>query len=330
MPRILYLYRDSPFARFIQDDQRILQSRYTVDAVRMEKDPRTLKRILVSAARADLIYFWWGDLTGASGALMAALQRKPSVMITGGYDVAAVPEIRYGLRYHPWRRFLPPAVLSMASAIIANAHFARDGVLRDYGVPHEKIHMVPHGFEAQAIPLGTKARAKKVLTCSLISEEYIPYKGLETFVRAAKLLPDVHFVHVGKPKEQGALRRLRQLAGKNVDFLGFVEESELIEQMQSAAVYAQLSAHEGFGVALAESMLAGATPVVTPCGAMPEVAGEVASYAAYADVEGTATAIERALANPRGEAARARILREFPFSRREEGVLSVVGSLLGR
>lgn len=324
MKRILYLYRDSPFARFIQDDRAILATRYQVDDVHMQGDLQTFRRLLVAAARADLVYFWWGDLTGTSGLALAQLFRKPSVMITGGYDVADVPAIRYGLRYHPWRKYLPQLNLHFATAIIANAEFSRAQVLRDFGVPPEKVHFIPHGLDPNAITAGDAKKERRVLTCSLVTEEYIPYKGLDTFVRAAASLPDVPFIHTGPHKEPKAIARLKAMAPPNVEFRGFLSEAELIEEMRRATVYCQLSAHEGFGLALAEAMLAGATPVVTQEAAIPEVAGPVAEYVRYGDPQGTAEAIRRALAAPRGEAARSRIVHEFPLTRRAQGILQVV------
>ena len=90
--------------------------------------------------------------------------------------------------------------------------------------------------------------------------------------------------------------------------------------VQGALVYAQLSAHEGFGIALAESMLAGATPVVAPSGAIPEVVGTTGEYAAYGDVDATIAAIRRALEHPRGELARARIAETFTLEQRRRGI----------
>ena len=83
------------------------------------------------------------------------------------------------------------------------------------------------------------------------------------------------------------------------------------------------------GLALAEAMLAGCTPVVTPAGAIPEVAGSVGEYAAYGDVAATTAAIERAFASPRPQAARDRIATEFTLERRRLGIVQVVERLLG-
>jgi glycosyltransferase involved in cell wall biosynthesis len=329
MKRVLYLHRDPSFARFIRDDFDILRSKYLVDDVRVEANVRTAGQLARAALYADLVYFWWGDLSGLGGATIASILRKPSIMITGGYDVADVPSIRYGLRYHRWKKHLPPIVLGMATHIVANAQFSREGVIRDYGVEPSRIEFIPHGFDGNAITPGDVKKEPRVLTCSLITEGYIPYKGLDTFVRAARLLPEVPFVHAGPVKEASAMDRLRAMAPDNVTFMGFLSEADLLHEMRRATVYAQLSAHEGFGVALAEAMLAGATPVVTREGAIPEVAGPIAEYVPYGDAEETARGIARALAAPRGQDARARIAREFPLSRRRDGILRIVESLVG-
>ena len=169
-----------------------------------------------------------------------------------------------------------------------------------------------------------------MLTCSLLSKPDIPYQGLETFVRVARRFPDVPFVHAGPQRDDGALEMLQALAPSNVQFLGFLSESALVAEMDRALVYAQLSAYAGSGIAVAEAMLVGATPVVTRVGALPEVVGDVGEYTDYDDVETTAGAIERALRSPRPAAARDRIVRHFSLDARRDALLSLVDDVLAR
>ena len=328
--RILYLHRDPSFAGFIKDDLEILASRHEVQDVRTEANPQAAARLARALAWADLIYAWWGDLTGIVGLSAATLRRKPSILITGGYDVADVPSIRYGLRYHPWKKHLPPIALRLATQIVANSENGKREVVENYGIPPARVETVFHGFHADAYDPKRVPKERRVLTVSLISEPYVPYKGLGTYVEAARLLPDVPFVHVGKAAPDGAFERLRREAPPNVTFLGFLEDERLRDELCRATVYVQISAHEGFGMALAEAMLSGASPVVTDRGAIPEVAGEVARYVPYGDASATARAIREALDAPRGEAARARMVERFPMSRRRDAILAIVERLLAR
>lgn len=328
MARILYLYRDPPFAQFIADDRAILSSRHDVADIRLDATPRTAKRVLEEALRADLIYVWWGDLTGVAGVVLAALRKRPSVLITGGYDVADVPSIRYGLKHHPWRRHLPKLALKLATRVVANSENGRREALETAHFDRAKLFAIPHGFDAERITPGGVPKERRVLTVSIVSAAYVPYKGLETFVQAAAMFPEVPFVHAGPDIGDGAFERLRAIAPPNVRFLGFLDPDRLRHEMQRAGVYAQLSAHEGFGMAMAEAMLCGATPVVTRVGAVPEVAGEVPRYVRYGDAADAARGIREALDAPRSEAARERIVRCFPMSRRSTALLALVDDAL--
>ena len=86
-------------------------------------------------------------------------------------------------------------------------------------------------------------------------------------------LPDVSFVLAGR-WDDAAADELRDAAPPNVTLTGWVEQDVLNEHMRRASVYVQASAHEGFGMSVAEAMLAGCIPVTTRAGALPEVVGE--------------------------------------------------------
>jgi glycosyltransferase involved in cell wall biosynthesis len=92
-------------------------------------------------------------------------------------------------------------------------------------------------------------------------------------VAAASRLPDVRFVFVGKWHDD-AIAELRAIASENVEFTGWLSDEELRDMYRRAAVYVQASRHEGFGLAVAEAMLAGCVPVVMGVTAMPEVVGD--------------------------------------------------------
>ncbi len=119
----------------------------------------------------------------------------------------------------------------------------------------------------------------------------------------------MRFVVIGR--DAGGAEELRAAAGANVELRGFVSDDELHDAYGSAAVYVQASQHEGFGVSVAEAMLAGCVPVVTPAGALPEVVGDAGIVTPAGDL---ADAVRRALAaGPDGaRRARERVSSAFP------------------
>jgi glycosyltransferase involved in cell wall biosynthesis len=327
MARILYLHRDPPWAGFIADDLNILSQAHDVEQVHFQYSVRSVIELLPYVRRADLVYFWWGDLTGFLGAAAAKLLGRPSVMITGGYDIAWVPEIDYGLRGKPIRKHFVPASLRLASRIIANAQTTRQQVIEDYNVDPNKVVAIPHGVNTEEISKSEVKREPLVITIGQVSAATIRRKGIDTFVNAARLIPETNFLVVGKLAMDSQVRALMDDAPPNVEFTGFVERRTLIETMQRASVVVQASAHEGFGLALAEAMLAGATPVVTDRGALQEVVGDIGRYVPYANATLTAKAIRGALQNPCPEASRSRIRDNFDLKRRAAALLKLIETM---
>ena len=127
-----------------------------------------------------------------------------------------------------------------------------------------------------------------------------------------------------------AVEELRNRGGPNLELTGWLTDEELLDRYRRAAVYVQASRHEGFGLAVAEAMLAGCVPVVMNVTAMPEVVGDAGVYIESQDPEDVAAGIRRALelGPEAGAVARERILTSFPMESRREGILRVVEEAL--
>jgi glycosyltransferase involved in cell wall biosynthesis len=149
------------------------------------------------------------------------------------------------------------------------------------------------------------------------------------FVQAAAYLPDYQFVVVGAWKDE-AINDLRAIATPNVAFTGRVSDAELLEYYRAAWVYVQASAHEGFGLSLAEAMLAGCIPVIARVGSLPEVVGEVGIYMLSNSAEAVAKGIRQALTlgTVARQQVRDRILACFPLENRRQALLRLVESQL--
>lgn len=273
----------------------------------------------------DLVFQWFA--CPSAPVVAAQLLRKPSLVVAGGYDVAAVPKIGYGQMLNRRTRWMARITLGGATRVLCVSHSTLEEVNR--WAPTARAVVVYHGFDPHRFPLGLQKR-RQVVTVGSIRWDYLERKGLATFARTSRLLPSVRFVVAGRIVHPEAAQNLKELGGDNLILVGFLPESELTALLRESAVYAQLSLHEGFGCAVAEGMLSGCTPVTTPCGALPEVVGSCGYVVPPGDAGAAAATIERALAEPSGPRARARVVAEFPTERRNQLLSAEVLTLTAR
>ena len=100
---------------------------------------------------------------------------------------------------------------------------------------------------------------------------------------------------------------------------------------QAAKVYAQLSYHEGFGVAVAEAMACGCIPVTTDRGSLPEVGGGIGYCVPVDDPTAAAAAFRAAVDEPdpaRGVRAREHIRTSFAPAARASAVIGAIEEMV--
>jgi glycosyltransferase involved in cell wall biosynthesis len=317
--KLLYVYGRR--SRFTDIDRDILAAHHEVT----ELGGRTW-RAAPAAARADAVVVWFAGWHAILPVTVAWLLRKPSVVITGGYDVANVPEADYGMQRGGLARIASRWVLRRATRLMANSHSgAREAAL---AAPRATIDVVHHGVPDLAPDADLDAPRGGALTVGVVDGPNLERKGLRAFAAAAALLPGVPFTLAGRVDDEAAAAELDPAARR----AGQVSDDELARLYGTAAVYVQASRHEGFGMAVAEAMAAGCIPVVTSSGALPEVVGDtgivIADPTPEAVAEGVRQALERGPESRRR--ARARVLEQFTLDRREHGLLATVRAVSSR
>jgi glycosyltransferase involved in cell wall biosynthesis len=279
-------------------------------------------------ARADLVFGWFASWHTFFPITLAALLRKPSVMIIGGFDTANMPDIGYGYQQGGLRRWASRWIMRRARRLITNSRYSLSEIERNTPIDPRRVTVLHHGVPD---PFGEEpgAKERQALTVGAIDHGTLVQKGQIPFVRAAGQLHDVRFVFAGKALDD-SIEQLRALAGDNVEFTGWLSDDDLHGVYRRSAVYVQASLHEGFGLAVAEAMLAGCVPVVMDVTAMPEVVGDAGVLIGSQQPAEVAAAVRRALdLGPEApRRARQRILREFPMERRRKGLLKVVEEAL--
>jgi glycosyltransferase involved in cell wall biosynthesis len=324
--RLLYVH--SRKASFVAIDRELLAERHQVeDLYQPGRLPNPLK-VVEGVRRADVVFGWFASWHTFFPIALAWLLRKPSVLVIGGFDTANMPDIGYGYQQGGLRRWASRLIMRCATRLITNSSYSLSEIQRNTPIPASRVTVVHHGVPD---PFGRAGAHKEriALTVGAIDRGTLIQKGQLPFVQAARELPDVSFVFAGKWLDD-AISELRAVAPENVQFTGWLSDEDLRALYLRAAVYVQASRHEGFGLAVAEAMLAGCVPVVMNVTAMPEVVGDAGVFIESQRPEQVADGIRRALElGPDAiRSARERILTAFPMQSRRDGILRVVEEAL--
>jgi glycosyltransferase involved in cell wall biosynthesis len=328
-PRILFACPSD--ASFIRVDRELLAERYPLEEWRQPGRFTNPVRLLPMFRRCDVVVGWWASWPTFWPITLAWLARKPSLLVVGGFDTANMPEIDYGFQQGGPRRWLSRWVMRRARRLVTNSFYSRAEIERNIGFDPERVQVIHHGLRDPYGSLPDDAREPMALSVGFVTRANLEIKGQRAFVEAAAELPDVRFVLAG-PWRDDAIDSLRARATPNVTFTGWVEQVDLDALFRRASVYVQPSRHEGFGIAVAEAMLAGCVPVITTAGALPEVVGDAGVQAPSDAPAAVAGAIRRALElGPDARArARERVLGAFPLDGRRQALWAAVDELAAR
>jgi glycosyltransferase involved in cell wall biosynthesis len=321
--RILYVH--SREASFVAIDREILAERYEIeDLYQPGRVPNPLK-VVGGVLRADLVFGWFASWHTFLPITLAWLLRKPSVMVIGGFDVANMPDIGYGHQQGGLRKHASRWIFRRAGRLVTNSDYSLSEIERNTPIPASEVTVIHHGVPDPFGALPAEPKERVALTVGAVDRSTLVQKGQLPFAKASRELPDVRFVLAGKWLDE-AVEELRAGAGTNLELTGWLSNEELLDNYRRAAVYVQASRHEGFGLAVAEAMLAGCVPVVMNVTAMPEVVGDAGVLLESQRPDDVASGIRRALelGPDAAAAARERILTSFPMERRREGILRVV------
>lgn len=319
---------------FMRDDLRILHGFTRAIPLEISRIPAPggrflgrLSRVALSLAyfvyrlfRYDVhaVIFWFATPNYAPFlALVAKLLRAKVVVITGGQDSVYVPDIDWGEMKRPWHRFTFGLLMRMADVVLPFSDASQRTIVERY--QPKRIRTAYPAVDAHFFaPSGIPVRPQVVTCCYEYGQRKIVQKGLDQFIAAAELLPDVSFLLVGNGVDDAA-RALAADAPPNLRVVPRIRgRTGYRDLLASSGVYAQLSAHEGFGVSVAEAMACGCVPVVADRYSLPEVVGDVGFVVPYGDTEATASAIRVAVgaSTEMRVAARGRVVSRFQREQR--------------
>jgi len=323
--KILYI-TPPPYRSFLKKDAELLKKYYKIRVIIFDKlSPPLIFKLFKGVLWADITFSWFADTHAFLAVLLSKLFRKKSIVVVGGYEVAKVPEIGYGALLNPKSARKVKYVLENADKVLAVSNFNKKEILEYMNLNNVKL--VYNGVDITKFKPAIKKEDDLIITVAG-RHPNIKLKGLDTFIKTARFLPEKKFVVIGLSKD--LVNNLEKVSTSNVTFAGFLLGRDLIQYYQKAKVYCQLSYRESFGMALAEAMACGCIPVVTNRGALPEVVGETGFYVPYGDPRATAEAIKEALKSDKGKIARERIKSMFPLERRERDLIGIIEEIMGK
>lgn len=293
--------------------------------------PNPLKVVMLAwllrHLKPDLVQTWMyhADLLGGLAARMAGCRKiiwclRQSNLSKAVNKRSTLWVIRACALVSHW---LPGQILSCSKRAKA--------VHASHGYKHEKIHVIPNGFELDRFQPDASARRSVRAELGLAADEmlvgliarYDLQKNHLGFVQAAALLhaemPHVHFALAGAGVDiqnitlQSAIAECG-LTG-HMHLLG--RRDDVPRLMASLDVLASSSHGEAFPNVLGEAMACNVTCVVTNVGDSAEVVGETGRVVPEADMSGLARELMDVLQLPLGERmalgkqARARVAAEY-------------------
>lgn len=328
-PKIRVAYICNLQNTFTEIDKKILKDRFDVINVYVRhKNLTFLPEVWTAIRKADVIIAWFASWHSLPAFLIARALRKPCILITGGYDVANEPNINYGLRRGGLPYLMSDMVFRLSNLALPFSQTAYNETLKNTPLSPDNTQVLSLGVpDKQQFQNPTKKEAIAI-TIGNIERMSVKRKGIKEFVQAAQYLPEMQFIVVGKHHDD-TIDELQSIASSNVNFTGYLSDEDLLDLLQRASVYVQASQHEGFGLAVAESMLARCIPVVSRNGSLPEVVADLGIYLDNIQTRHIADKISEAYREDKlGEQARQHILKNFSIEQRSRGLYNAIDSMV--
>jgi glycosyltransferase involved in cell wall biosynthesis len=227
---------------------------------------------------------------------------KAAITMIHDAQVFATPD-SYSWAFAKWYRNVLPVIGSRHARILTVSEFSANELAR-FGVARRaQISVVPNGvdhlfaYDSQPEIVSRLALVARKFVVGLANVQVHKNIGLLLKAFTASELAELNLVLVGASR-RAEFEALGHSVPSNVVFAGRISDGELRALLESALCVGFPSTTEGFGLPPLEGMILGCPAILAPCGALTEVAGEGALFAAPDDPRQWIGAIRRLVDEP--------------------------------
>lgn len=217
----------------------------------------------------------------------------PVPMVVTVHDVSYLEYPEYFTHFRALQlRMTVKRTVRRAARILTPSEFSKRSIIQTYGLPEEKVVVVPNGVDPMFRPVAHETALAKVRKHHGIERPFVltvgdlqPRKNhiglihaFEETIRAYPQLPH-ELVLVGK--EAWFAPHVRRVADRSpladrIRFTGWVGDEDLRYLYGACDVFVFPSFYEGFGLPILEAMACGRAVACSNTSAMPEVANAAA------------------------------------------------------
>jgi glycosyltransferase involved in cell wall biosynthesis len=209
----------------------------------------------------------------------------------------------YTWAFTNWYRNVQPVLGRRHMRILAVSEFSASQLVR-FGVAEpDQISVIWNGadhlleHEASSEIVGRLQLNGRKFVVALANVQVHKNIGVLLKAFADPALGAIKLVLVGAAGRK-QFEALGHAAPENVVFTGRIDDGELRALLEGALCVAFPSTTEGFGLPPLEGMTVGCPAVLAPCGALPEIGGEAAIFAAPDDPRQWAGVIHKLASDP--------------------------------
>jgi glycosyltransferase involved in cell wall biosynthesis len=190
-------------------------------------------------------------------------------------DVLEYPKKTGGILWAAHLRYAKAAAKT-ADAVITPSNYMKEKLVRVFGLPDEKVFVIPVGVNEDVFAVKRKEREKDGQIRLLFVGRLVREKGLDVLLKALKKVlqkrPKTHLTIIGEGPLKNEYKRLAENLGitKNITFVGWIQREKILAYFSESDLLAVPSLKENFPRITLEAMGAGLPVIASSVGGVSE------------------------------------------------------------